>query len=55
MTSSSVSYQTRRIVYDDHVTRGFIVAAVVWGLVGMLVGLLAALQLGFWQANFGTP
>jgi cytochrome c oxidase cbb3-type subunit I/II len=52
---TGAGYETRRIVYDDRITRGFIVASVLWGLVGMLVGLLAALQLAFWQANFETP
>jgi cytochrome c oxidase cbb3-type subunit I/II len=43
--------ETRRIVYNDWVSRWFVGASVVWGLVGMLVGALAALQLAFWQAN----
>jgi cytochrome c oxidase cbb3-type subunit I/II len=43
--------ETRRIVYNDSVSRWFIGASVVWGLIGMLVGALAALQLAFWQAN----
>jgi cytochrome c oxidase cbb3-type subunit I/II len=43
--------QTQRIVYNDWVARRFVGAAVVWGIVGMLVGALAALQLAFWQAN----
>jgi cytochrome c oxidase cbb3-type subunit I/II len=44
-----------RITYDDGVVRGFTFAAVAWGLVGMLVGLLAALQLSFHQLNFEIP
>jgi cytochrome c oxidase cbb3-type subunit I/II len=43
--------ETRHIVYNDWIARWFIGASVVWGLVGMLVGALAALQLAFWQAN----
>jgi cytochrome c oxidase cbb3-type subunit I/II len=43
--------QTIRVVYNDWVARRFVGAAVVWGIVGMLVGALAALQLAFWQAN----
>jgi cytochrome c oxidase cbb3-type subunit I/II len=43
--------ETVRIVYNDWVARRFVGAAVVWGIVGMLVGALAALQLAFWQAN----
>ncbi|HTQ47642.1 MAG TPA: cytochrome-c oxidase, cbb3-type subunit I, partial [Polyangiaceae bacterium] len=43
--------QTRRITYNDWIARWFVAASVVWGLVGMLVGALVALQLAFWQAN----
>jgi cytochrome c oxidase cbb3-type subunit I/II len=34
-----------RFVYDDDIVRKFMFATMVWGLVGMLVGLLVALQL----------
>ncbi len=43
--------ETRHIVYNDWISRWFVGASVVWGLVGMLVGALVALQLAFWQAN----
>ncbi|HXX69939.1 MAG TPA: cytochrome-c oxidase, cbb3-type subunit I [Polyangiaceae bacterium] len=49
--TSSSSFETRKIVYNDSVARWFVGASVVWGLVGMLVGALIALQLAFWQAN----
>ena len=39
--------------YDEQITRLFVLATVVWGLVGMLVGLLLALQLPFPEANLG--
>ncbi|MDD9935056.1 MAG: cytochrome-c oxidase, cbb3-type subunit I [Myxococcales bacterium] len=42
-----------RITYDDDISRKFIAASVVFGLVGMLVGVLIALQLAFWPANMG--
>jgi cytochrome c oxidase cbb3-type subunit I/II len=45
--------EMKRITYDDDITRKFIVASVVFGIVGMLVGALVALQLAFWQANMG--
>ena len=45
--------KTQRITYDDAITRKFIAASVFWGLIGMLVGVLVALQLAFWQANLG--
>jgi cbb3-type cytochrome c oxidase subunit I len=41
------------IRYDDKIVRMFTLATVVWGFVGMLVGLIIALQLPFWQANLG--
>ena len=46
---------TTRIVYDDSVSRGFLFAAVIWGFLGMAIGLLIALQLSFWQLNFDKP
>src|SRR5262245_15646877 len=47
--------ETRQIAYDDAVVRGFVWASVGWGLIGMLVGLLCALQLSFPALNFGMP
>ena len=47
--------EQRTITYDDAIVRRFIVASVVFGVVGMLVGVLIATQLTFWQANFGVP
>jgi len=44
-----------RIEYDDLVVRNFVIASVVFGAVGLLVGVLAATQLAWWQANFGIP
>ncbi len=43
--------ETQRIVYNDRVVRQFLWASVLFGIVGMLVGLLIALQLAFWPAN----
>ena len=40
-----------RIVYNDKVVRQFVGASVLWALVAMLVGLVAALQLAFHQLN----
>ncbi len=37
--------QMERFSYDDGIVRKFLFASVIWGLVGMLVGLIAALQL----------
>jgi cytochrome c oxidase cbb3-type subunit I/II len=30
--------------YDNRIVRAFAIATVVWGIVGMLVGLLAAVE-----------
>ena len=42
---------TETVTYNDQLARRFVAASMVWGLVGMAVGLLIALQLAFWQAN----
>ncbi len=44
--------ETQRIVYNDKVVRQFIWASVLFGVIGMLVGVIVALQLAFWPANF---
>ncbi|MEO6243859.1 MAG: cytochrome-c oxidase, cbb3-type subunit I [Opitutaceae bacterium] len=47
--------QGRKITleFNDRVVRQFLLATVLWGVVGMLVGVLVAAQLNFWQLNFG--
>ncbi len=40
-------------VYNDAVVRKFLLMMVVWGIVGMIVGLLIAVQLAFPAANLG--
>ncbi len=41
--------------YDNKIVKYFGVATIVWGLVGMLVGILAATQLFLPEANLGNP
>src|SRR5690606_10881507 len=41
--------------YDDDIVRLFFGATVLWGLVGMLVGVIIALQLAWWPANLNSP
>ena len=41
------------IQFNDKIVRQFMLASIIWGVVGMLVGVLIATQLNFWQANFG--
>ena len=43
--------ETQRIVYNDKVVRQFLWASVLFGIVGMLVGIHIALELAFWPAN----
>ena len=43
--------QTQRIEYDDRIVRAFLWASVIFGIVGMLVGVVVALQLAWWPAN----
>jgi len=42
---------TTEITYDDKTVRRFMTASIFWGIVGMLVGVLAATQLSWWQMN----
>src|SRR5918911_2242275 len=41
--------------YNDTVVRQFSLMAVVWGVVGMLVGVFIAAQLAWPELNFGIP
>jgi len=44
-----------RIEYDDKIVRNFIFASVLFGAVGLLVGVYIATELAWWQANLETP
>jgi cytochrome c oxidase cbb3-type subunit 1 len=55
---SSVSIEPGRAStprYDDVVVRQFALMTVVWGIVGMLVGVIIAAQLAWPELNFGIP
>ncbi len=41
--------------YNDKVVRQFTVMTVVWGIVGMLVGVIIAAQLLWPELNFDYP
>jgi cytochrome c oxidase cbb3-type subunit I/II len=41
--------------YDEEVVKWFLMATITWGVVGMLVGVIIALQLAWWPANLGLP
>ena len=40
-----------KVVYDDDTPRRFVMASVMWGIVGMLVGAICALQMAWAPAN----
>jgi cytochrome c oxidase cbb3-type subunit I/II len=43
----------KQVVYDDWIVKAFTVASLLFGVVALLVGVLIATQLPFWQANLG--
>jgi cytochrome c oxidase cbb3-type subunit I/II len=49
-----MAQQLETFSYDDAIVRKFVLATVIWGLVGMLVGLIIALQLAYWPLNMGV-
>jgi len=51
-SAESEVVETERVVYNDAVVRNFIWASVLFGVVGMLLGVIIALQLAWWPANF---
>ena len=54
-----ISHQTNSKVesfkYDNTPARNFAIATVIWGIVGMLVGVIMALQLFLPALNFDLP
>lgn len=47
--------QVETFYYDNRIVKNFAFATLLWGVVGMLVGLLAAVQMYLPAANFGLP
>ncbi len=47
--------QIEKFYYDNAIVRKFAFATAFWGLVGMLVGVVAAFQLIFPELNLGIP
>ncbi|MFT7381932.1 MAG: cytochrome c oxidase cbb3-type subunit I/II, partial [Roseivirga sp.] len=45
--------ELQQFKYDNKIVKYFIIATVIFGLVGMLVGILIATQLFLPEANFG--
>lgn len=42
-----------KFYYDNNIVRNFAIATIVWGVVGMVVGLLVAVQIYLPEFNFG--
>ncbi len=47
--------QVEKFAYDNGIVRKFAIATTIWGVVGMLVGLILAFQLIFPDLNLGLP
>jgi len=54
-TNSRTGPALSQPVYADTAIRAFSLAAVLWGVVGMLVGVIIAAQLAWPELNFGIP
>ncbi|WP_119156580.1 cytochrome-c oxidase, cbb3-type subunit I [Caldimonas tepidiphila] len=55
MSSTSTFAAARAANYNDTVVRQFAVMAVIWGVIGMLVGVVVAAQLAFPELINGIP
>jgi len=53
--STAPAAQKTLIQFDDEIVRKFMLASIIWGAVGMLVGVLVATQLAWFQLNFNLP
>jgi cytochrome c oxidase cbb3-type subunit I/II len=51
---SELDIKFDQFAYDNAIVRKFLIASITFGIVGMLVGLLVALQLVFPALNFGV-
>jgi len=47
--------QKTTIEFNDGIVRQFMVAAILWALVGMTAGIVIASQLAWWKLNFDLP
>ncbi len=50
-TESSPKSALEKVVYDDKVVRAFLWATMIWGVIGMLAGVVLALQIAWFPAN----
>lgn len=47
--------QAEKFYYDNQIVKQFGIAAIFWGIIGMLVGILIAFQLAYPALNLGLP
>ena len=47
--------ELEKFEYDNSIVKKFIIASVIFGIVGMLVGLTVAFQFFIPELNFGIP
>jgi cytochrome c oxidase cbb3-type subunit I/II len=47
--------ELEKFYYDNKIVKQFAYATILWGTVGMIVGLLAAIQIYLPAANFNLP
>ncbi|MGE5682690.1 MAG: cytochrome-c oxidase, cbb3-type subunit I [Bacillota bacterium] len=50
---SSTAVKIEEVIYDNQIARNFALAVLVWGVVGMLVGLIIGIQMYLPQLNLG--
>lgn len=55
MNQSVDSGRLEQFSYDDKIVKNFLIAMLLWGVVGMLVGVIIAFQLANWKLNLGLP
>ncbi|HOY94506.1 MAG TPA: cbb3-type cytochrome c oxidase subunit I, partial [Catalimonadaceae bacterium] len=53
--SHTETNEIQEFSYDNKIVRNFALASIIFGIVGMTVGLLVAFQLVYPQLNFGIP
>ena len=50
---TTINTEPDKFSYDNRIVRNFAIATIVWGIVGMLVGIILALDLYFPSLSFG--
>lgn len=53
--SRELAVEIERFSYDNQIVKNFAYASIFWGVIGMLVGLMAAIQLYYPALNLNSP